>query len=172
MTGLHGDCRGPWAEHPLLCLQCLWSAPQAGCAWGTYLCLELPVLFSVYLLRHFSHLPCSSQTPGTRRQRGVWRSHPAESQWMCWAAGHGAEPEGLAASLLERSSCSEHRGVVLEQLTLRKCWKAPAGEMKANLWAFIWRFPHCLCAEESLLQPHIIAQSIIRTDPGKSVFLK
>lgn len=88
---------------------------------------------------------------------------PWESQWVCWAAGHGAEPEGLAASLLERSPCSQ-QGCVLEQLTLRECWKAPPGEMKSDLWAFIWRFLCCLCAEGSLLQLGIVALSIVWMD--------
>lgn len=69
---------------------------------------------------------------------------PCQRQWMCWAAGDGAGPEDLAARLLESSSCSEH-GCVLEQLTLRKCWKAPPGEMKSHLWGFIWGFVLSLC---------------------------
>lgn len=80
------------------------------------LCLQLALLFTVDLLRRFSHSLCSSQIPGPQCWRAAWRCRPAESR-VCWAAGHGAEPEGLAASLLESSSCREHRGAVLEQLT-------------------------------------------------------
>lgn len=149
-----------WGEHPLLRFWCVALAavplylgitvPRAGC---THKCVPAQAL---------SHIPCSSRIPGTQCWRGVWRSHPAESWWMYWWAG--LEQQQKRGS--QPAPCSEHGGIVLGWLSPGKCCRAPNGEteMKSNLWAFIWRFLHCVCAEGSLVELHLTARSIIWVD--------
>lgn len=107
--------------------------------------------------------PISSQIPGTTVGEGCGGLTLLGSSSWSWAPGH-------CSSLLERFPCREHGGVVLGQLTLRKCWKASPREVKSDLWAFIWRFLCCLCVEGSLLHLCINPLSIFWTDTGKRVF--